>query len=113
MASITIFAISGMRRKSGPLQAVSSTRSMARNARPETIAEGKLRLCGRLPWQAPCEEGSLADRMIVWQSAAAEGGHEKNVGIWRKDSHKRQPADCQSAAGCQPAPHLMPPVLKM
>jgi hypothetical protein len=42
----------------------------------------------------------------VWQSAAAEGGHEKNVGIWRKDSHKRQPADCQSAAGFQPAPHL-------
>src|ERR1019366_2338149 len=42
MASITIFAISGMRRKSGPLQAVSRTRSMARNARPETIAEGKL-----------------------------------------------------------------------
>jgi hypothetical protein len=34
--------------------------------------------------QSPCEEGSLACGMIVWQSAAVEGGHEKNVGIWRK-----------------------------
>src|ERR1019366_2287612 len=113
MASITIFAISGMRRKSGPVQAVSRTRSMARNARPETIAEGKLRLCGRLPCRRHVRKVAWPTVMIVWQSAAAEGGHEKNVGIWRKDSHKRQPADCQSAAGCQPAPHLMPPVLKM
>jgi hypothetical protein len=37
--------------------------------------------------------------MIVGQSAAAEGGHEKNVGIWQKDSSESQQADCQSAAG--------------
>src|SRR5450759_2617346 len=74
---------------------------------------GKAAALREAAMQAPCEEGSLADTMIVWQSAAAEGGHEKNVGIWRKDSHKRQPADCQSAAGCQPAPHLMPPVPRM
>ena len=60
--------------------------------------------------QAPGEEGSLAGRMIVRQPAAVESGHESNVGIWQKDSRESEQADCQSAAGYQPAPHLTPPV---
>jgi hypothetical protein len=56
--------------------------------------------------QAPAEESSLAYRVIMWQAAAVEGAHEKNVCVGRKDSHENQQADCQSAAGLQPAPHL-------
>ena len=49
--------------------------------------------------QAPCEEGRFTRGMIMWQSTAVEGGHEKNVGIWRELSHGSWQADCQSAAG--------------
>ena len=59
--------------------------------------------------QTPCDEGSVTYQMIVGQSAAVEGGHEKNVGIWPGDSHQSRRADCQSAAGCQPAPHSSKP----
>jgi hypothetical protein len=44
-----ILAISGRRRKSGPVQAWSRIRSMIKKARPEVVTEGKLRFAGRLP----------------------------------------------------------------
>ena len=49
--------------------------------------------------QAPREKGSLSCSMIVWQSAATEGIHEKKVGVRQRDSHESRKADCQSAAG--------------
>src|SRR5713101_7419189 len=48
MASTTIAAISGCRRYSGPLTAVSRRRSMVKNTRPDAVAGGKGRLGGRL-----------------------------------------------------------------
>src|SRR5712691_11668436 len=44
----TIAAISGCRRYSGPLTAVSRRRSMVKNTRPDAVAHGKGRLGGRL-----------------------------------------------------------------
>ena len=49
--------------------------------------------------QAPCDKGGLVRGMIVGQPAAMESGHEKKVGIWLRESHESQEADCQSAAG--------------
>src|SRR6266849_10813244 len=48
MASTTIAAISGCRRYSGPLTAVSRRRSMVKNTRPDAVAHGKGRLGGRV-----------------------------------------------------------------
>jgi hypothetical protein len=49
MASTTTFAISGRRRYSGPVRALSRRLSIATKACPEVVAEGKLRFAGRLP----------------------------------------------------------------
>ena len=57
------------------------------------------------PVQSPGQEYRLADRMIVRQTAGIERTHDIEVAVGQEDSHKSRQADCQSAAGLQPAPH--------
>jgi hypothetical protein len=66
---------------------------------------GKAAACGEAAVQAPREEDGLADRMKMWRAADAEGAHNRRVAAGRENSLKHYKADCQSAAGFQPALH--------
>jgi hypothetical protein len=55
--------------------------------------------------QAPSEEHWLADRVKMWQTTDAEDAHKLGVGNRVGNSLFTYQADCQSAAGFQPALH--------
>jgi len=61
------------------VEAMSSSRSMARKACPEVVAEGKPQVARKAAMEAPCDEQRLTHGVMVRQPAMAEGGHEKKV----------------------------------
>ena len=66
---------------------------------------GEAAACGEAAVQAPREEDGLAHRMKMWQTADMKGAHKRGVVVWGENSPKHYRADCQSAAGFQPALH--------
>jgi hypothetical protein len=65
-------------------------------------------VCGKATVESPSQEYRLAGRLIVRQSAGIEGRHDIEVAAGQGNSFKSRQADCQSAAGLQPAPHGSP-----